>query len=70
MMVIPKSANAATQFSVTRGPYIIIYHTEVDPSYGGQGIAKMLVMAVKEAADQAGADVISTCSYAYKVLGK
>ena len=47
-----------------------IYHTEVDPSYGGQGIAKKLVMAVKEAADQAGTDVISTCSYAYKVLGK
>ena len=39
-------------------------------SYGGQGIAKKLVMAVKEAADHAGADVISTCSYAYKVLGK
>ena len=47
-----------------------IYHTEVDPAYGGQGIAKKLVMAVKEAADKAGADVISTCSYAYKVLGK
>ena len=47
-----------------------IYHTEVVPAYGGQGIAKKLVMAVKEAADKAGAEIISTCSYAYKVLGK
>ncbi|MBQ9663059.1 MAG: N-acetyltransferase [Oscillospiraceae bacterium] len=47
-----------------------IYHTEVDPAYGGQGIARKLVLAVKEAADEAGADVTSTCSYAYKVLGR
>ena len=47
-----------------------IYHTEVDPTYGDKKKKKKLVMAVKEAADKAGADVISTCSYAYKVLGK
>ena len=47
-----------------------IYHTEVDPAYGGQGIARKLVMAVKEAADEAGVDITSTCSYAYKVLGR
>lgn len=46
-----------------------IYHTEVNPAYGGQGIARKLVMAVKEA-DEAGMNIVSTCSYAYKVLGK
>ena len=56
-------------FSVS-GDTWTIYHTEVDPAYGGQGIARKLVMAVKEAADEAGADIISTCSYAYKVLGR
>ena len=47
-----------------------IYHTEVDPAYGGQGIAKKLVDSVKAAADEAGVDIISTCSYARKVLGR
>ena len=46
-----------------------IYHTEVNPAYGGQGIARKLVMAVKEA-DETGMNIVSTCSYAYKVLGK
>ena len=47
-----------------------IYHTEVDPAYGGQGIARKLVECVHEAAESAGADIVSTCSYARKVLGK
>ena len=45
-----------------------IWHTEVDPAYGGQGIARELVELVRKAADEAGAELSATCSYAYKVL--
>lgn len=47
-----------------------IYHTEVDPEYGGKGIAKRLVYKIIEAAERAGAAIIPTCSYAAKVLGE
>lgn len=46
----------------------VIYHTEVDPAYGGKGIAKRLVYKIVEAAERAGTTVIPTCSYAAKVL--
>ena len=46
----------------------VIYHTEVDPAYGGKGIAKRLVYKLVEAAERAGEKVIPTCSYAVKVL--
>ena len=45
-----------------------IYHTEVNPEYGGKGIAKRLVYKVIEAAEQCGNTVVATCSYADKVL--
>ena len=44
-------------------------HTETDPAYGGRGIAKKLVLCVKEAADAADVIVIPICSYAVKILG-
>ncbi len=47
-----------------------IFHTEVDPAYGGQGIAKKLVLCVDAAAAEAGAGAVSTCSYALRVLGR
>ena len=47
-----------------------ITHTGVDPSYGGRGIAKDLVLAVVEAARAANAKLIPRCSYAAKVLSK
>lgn len=47
-----------------------IYHTEVDPAYGGRGIARKLVEAVNAAAEEAGVNIVSTCSYAKKVLGR
>lgn len=47
-----------------------ITHTEVNPEFGGQGIARQLVnMVVSEAQDQ-GADLVPICSYAVKVLSK
>ena len=45
-----------------------ITHTGVDTNYGGQGIAKKLVMAVKEEADRENINIIPVCSYAVKVL--
>jgi predicted GNAT family acetyltransferase/ferredoxin len=46
----------------------VIYHTEVNPEYGGKGIAKRLVYKVVEAAEKAGQKILATCSYAAKVL--
>ena len=45
-----------------------IYHTGVDPDYGGKGIARRLVYKVLEAAEKSGMMVTATCSYAVKVL--
>ena len=45
-----------------------IVHTEVDPEYGGKGIAKRLVYKVTEAAERRKKEVIPVCSYAVKVL--
>ncbi len=46
-----------------------IYHTEVDPAYGGKQIAKRLVFAVLEQAERKKAAVIPSCSYAARLLG-
>ena len=45
-----------------------IYHTEVDPAYGGKGIAKRLVYSIVQEAEHRKVSVIPTCSYAVKVL--
>ncbi len=47
-----------------------IFHTEVNPSYAGQGIAKRLVLAVEEHAKALGKEVRSTCSYDFNILGR
>lgn len=47
-----------------------ITHTEVDPSYGGQGIARKLVLCVVEQAKKEDAKVIPVCSYAETVLSQ
>ncbi len=52
-----------------QGDHWVIYHTEVDPQYGGKGLAWDLV---KCAADQAASENMKlecTCSYAAKALG-
>ncbi len=46
----------------------VIYHTEVNPEFGGKGIAKRLVYSVVQEADRRHIPVIPTCSYARKVL--
>lgn len=47
-----------------------ITHTEVDPSYGGQGIAKKLVLYVVHQAHKEDAPVIPVCPYAKSVLSQ
>ena len=47
-----------------------ITHTEVEPSYGGQGIARKLVLCVAEQAEKEDAKVIPVCSYAETVLSQ
>ncbi|MDD6298693.1 GNAT family N-acetyltransferase [Hornefia butyriciproducens] len=46
----------------------IITHTETDPAYGGQGIARRLVECVLNKAESEGGSVTTTCSYARKVM--
>ena len=52
------------------GENCIIYHTEVDPRYGGKKIAKRLVYSVVEQAERRKKKIVPTCSYAAKVLGE
>ena len=44
------------------------YHTEVDPAYGGQGIAGRLVAAVAQAARERGAKIVPQCSYVRRLF--
>lgn len=45
-----------------------IPHTEVDPAYGGQGIARKLVLCIAEQAGKEGVAVIPICPYAKSIL--
>ena len=45
-----------------------ITHTEVDPAYGGQGIARRLIEELIEAARRDGAKIVPVCSYAEKMM--
>lgn len=45
-----------------------IYHTFVNESLRGQGIAKILVEKVIEEANKNKKQVVATCSYAKKIL--
>lgn len=45
-------------------------HTEVDPNYGGQGIAKKLVQCLAENAALNGAKIKPVCSYVVKEFEK
>ena len=52
-------------FSVEKNTWILS-HTEVDPSYGGQGIAKRLLKSVVENALSRGGKIKPVCSYVVK----
>ena len=55
------------EFDVQDGRWVIT-HTEVDPAYGGQGIARRLIEVLIEAARSSGAKIVPVCSYAEKMM--
>ena len=55
------------EFDVQDGRWVIT-HTEVDPAYGGQGIARRLIEEVIAAARRDGAKIVPLCSYADKMM--
>ena len=55
------------EFDVQDGRWVIT-HTEVDPAYGGQGIARRLIEVLIEAARRDGAKIVPVCSYAEKMM--
>ena len=48
----------------------IIFHTEVNPNYKGQGIAKRLLDAIVNEARNRKIKIIPECSYAKKVMNR
>lgn len=54
---------------VVQGNDWLIVHTEVAPEFGGQGIARKLVMLVAENGEREGYNIVPICSYAVHVLG-
>lgn len=48
----------------------IIDHTEVDPKFGGKGLAKQLVLASAAYAKENGKKVVPLCPYAKSVFDK
>ena len=55
------------KFEEARGCWVIT-HTEVDPTYGGQGIAHRLIEEVVAEARRAGKKIVPLCSYADKMM--
>ena len=55
------------EFDVQDGRWSIT-HTEVDPAYGGQGIARRLIEAVITEARSRGKKIAPLCSYAEKMM--
>ena len=47
-----------------------IYHTEVDSSYTGKGIARQLVECIITNASDSNVKLTSSCSYASKILNE
>jgi hypothetical protein len=53
-----------------RGNQRVFYHTEIDPAYGGRGLATILVEEALNAARAAGKRVVPVCSMVVTVLKK
>lgn len=52
----------------TRDGRWVITHTEVDPAYGGQGIARRLIEEIIAEARRTGKKIVPVCSYAEKMM--
>ncbi len=46
----------------------VITHTEVNPAYGGQGIARRLIEEIIAEARRTGKKIVPVCSYAEKMM--
>lgn len=57
------------EFKVTDEGWVI-FHTEVNPNYKGQGIAKRLLDAIVNEARNRKIKIIPECSYAKKVMNR
>jgi predicted GNAT family acetyltransferase len=53
-----------------RGDQRVFYHTEVDPSYGGRGLATILIEEALKAALDDGKRIVPVCSMVVTVLKK
>lgn len=51
-----------------RGDQRVFYHTEIDPAYGGRGLATILVEEALNAARDDGKRVVPVCSMVVTVL--
>jgi uncharacterized protein len=53
-----------------RGDQRVFYHTEIDPAYGGRGLATILVEEALTAARAGGKHIVPVCSMIGTVLKK
>lgn len=53
-----------------RGDQRIFHHTEIDPAYGGRGLASILVEEALNAARDEGKRIVPVCSMVVTVLKK
>lgn len=53
-----------------RGNQRVFFHTEIDPDYGGRGLATILVEAALDATRSAGKRIVPLCSMVEAVLQK
>lgn len=51
-------------------PQRVLHHTFVDPEYGGQGLAAVLVRATVDDSIEAGFDIVPVCPYVVKWVAK
>ena len=55
---------------VDRGNQRVFHHTEIDPAYGGRGLATILVEEALNATRDAGKRIVPECSMVAAVLKK
>lgn len=65
---IGEESYAVTDFG--ERPQRVLYHTFVEPSYGGQGLASRLVRVAVDDSIAAGFDIVPVCPYVVKWLTK
>lgn len=57
-------------YSITSGGFIIIDHTEVEPSFNGKGIGKQLLYKIVEMAREKNIKIMPLCPFANAMFQK